>query len=178
METEEALYTLATDSSNGSSVLDYIPEAVAGIAGAGGGYMLTKKPVFGVVGAIAGVLTVSAVKALFVKHLPPESWKYVSEPYQWKTWWGLDYEMHESDLTECPVCPGGYQYFYVGYPYINGELKSTGGRQMNPPDSLTGVVYFAASSGDVVTLKLAKIDRLGDVTVPIEFTDEVERTIP
>lgn len=47
--------------------MKYILEVVAGIAGAGGGYMLTKKPVFGVVGAIASVLTVSAVKALLVK---------------------------------------------------------------------------------------------------------------
>ena len=71
MIAEEALYALAINGgSNGKSILRYIPEAVAGVAGAGGGYMLTRKPVFGIVGAIAGVLTVSLVKSLFVEKVP------------------------------------------------------------------------------------------------------------
>ena len=113
---------------------------------------------------------------ILLKEAPAESWKEVSEPYAYKQWWVLDYEMQKPDLTECPECPSGYRYYYCGYPYINDILKSTGGGQMTAPDNLTGIVYFAGAWVDVVTLKLAKIDRLGDI--PIDFTDEVDINIP
>ena len=67
----------------------FLLEAIVGIIGGVGAYMMTKKPVFGVVGAIASVLTVSAVKALLVKAkysdicgaLPTEGGSYC------ENWW-------------------------------------------------------------------------------------------
>lgn len=100
METdEEALYSLAANGINIGSITKYIPEAIAGMAGAGGGYMLTRKPVFGIVGAIVSVLTVSAVKALLVKQkvysdtcgvLPTELGEYC------RNWWKCAYGVGES----------------------------------------------------------------------------------
>jgi len=107
-----------------------------------------------------------------------ERWKVVSEPY-WSEdgkWVVIDYEMKNPDLTECPEYPTGYCYYYRGEPWIGGECKNEGGGQMYP-GHLTGRVLFAGNPGDVVTLKLAKIDRR-NVSVVESYPDEVTRTIP
>lgn len=149
--------------------------AGAGI-GAAGGYAMNRTGKATGIGALIGALAGGIVSEIASIATIPEL-KTVSEPYWDGEWVRIDYEMQDPDLTECPAYPTGYCYFYRGEPWIDGVCQSVGGGQMYPPDNLGPTyVLFAGEPGDVVTLKLAKIDRR-DLSI-VTYPDEVERIIP